>query len=888
MSLTESWTHFFVGLHTPYLLGTWDSSHVPRFPSTPSPLPCCENQLDHLLFSILQTQTPGTRWSQSERQAHIQRCTRAPSPYSDAWDRCPQPVSRQRRQPRVFAMNLIQAYLLGLSPQRCPVCSAVTSDLLPCDSCRAVSYCCPSHQSADQPKHQPICNKIKKTREKLEEEMDRVVAIVPQEHVPAGQVWSLPNGPNYLTARSAAAKALLEASTLVSLQQALDHFRDMLRLDRNDNMMMRNYVPGVLLRLGREQVCYDFLFRWNHGRHSFGDSVLPYTDGSGGTWDAFGPVGSFLKGGLSLSQLVGLTLLKLRLYLDLQAVEQRLGSMLESMSGSGKGYSNHGSALDRPLGQIVKGWVQSPNRPNISETAQQIKAQYLTLCRRVHDSNKYFWKALIDTETPTLTTGNYEYGSPLEAEMVVYHCKASWRESEGALGSIKTVAAQWSSAGAGDSCAQRPVDDSHTQPLVAVPRKTVPLRRGTGIRFASEFFAPRPSTTPGDLFNLHPSPGGRGAARFLHHKDQSSILLYTDGACLNNGHYNPSGGWAVAYGPGNTVSGRLEANGPFGHEYEATSNRAELRAVIAALRLSDWRGEGFDSITIATDSRYIVSGTTEWIRSWFYNGWKTGTGLNVKNKDLWELLQGEIERWAAQGLAVKFWKIPRDWNTVADYPAKKGASKAWVAKFDDVSILPQVARSRVLALCLEHEDLFDKCFGSLVKTITSKAKLDRATTPEAAIRMLTDENIPSTILITDAAITRQRAVFKLVANCLARGTTVVLCGLFSSMVNVNDFRCFMAELGLTWTFGSYARSTVSLSQYYTEIQTRSGLPKSYIQKAQFVKTPDRSPIWYAGKNSGEGAVAFAKVRQGRLGYIGDVNGEEESTAVVMAMCGLLD
>ncbi|KAL7930092.1 hypothetical protein V8C35DRAFT_314089 [Trichoderma chlorosporum] len=35
---------------------------------------------------------------------------------------------------------------------------------------------------------------------------------------------------------------------------------------------------------------------------------------------------------------------------------------------------------------------------------------------------------------------------------------------------------------------------------------------------------------------------------------------------------------------------------------------------------------------------------------------------------------------------------------------------------------------------------------------------------------------------------------------------------------------------------------------------------------------------------GETAVALARIGDGRLGYIGDVNAEEESNAVVLAMC----
>lgn len=54
--------------------------------------------------------------------------------------------------------------------------------------------------------------------------------------------------------------------------------------------------------------------------------------------------------------------------------------------------------------------------------------------------------------------------------------------------------------------------------------------------------------------------------------------------------------------------------------------------------------------------------------------------------------------------------------------------------------------------------------------------------------MLSHEKRPSTILITDAAITcqNQEQVLDCVAHCLFDGSTVVLCGSFSSLVHAND------------------------------------------------------------------------------------------------------
>lgn len=98
--------------------------------------------------------------------------------------------------------------------------------------------------------------------------------------------------------------------------------------------------------------------------------------------------------------------------------------------------------------------------------------------------------------------------------------------------------------------------------------------------------------------------------------------------------------------------------------------------MIAALRFRHWPGEGFTSVVIATDSEYVVEGATQWVRSWVYWDWTTVQGHPVKNRDLWEMLLGEIEWWDAEGFCVRFWRIPREWNRSADGAARTAAARA--------------------------------------------------------------------------------------------------------------------------------------------------------------------------------------------------------------------
>ena len=164
--------------------------------------------------------------------------------------------------------------------------------------------------------------------------------------------------------------------------------------------------------------------------------------------------------------------------------------------------------------------------------------------------------------------------------------------------------------------------------------------------------------------------------------------------------------------------------------------------------------------------------------------------------------------------------------------------------------------------------------------------MERAATEDAALTALAGAEAPSIIIAADGAPTRSKKLAERVINCLWGGSTVILAGCFSSMVNEGQFNRFFAKIGLPWARGSYFRDIVKLRIIAVGPQLSSRLPATYSQKTLFVKNVERSAVWYAqGNNSAEAAVVMANVGQGKLGYMGDVNGEEEFENVVLAMCG---
>ncbi|MDR0644376.1 MAG: ribonuclease HI [Treponema sp.] len=117
------------------------------------------------------------------------------------------------------------------------------------------------------------------------------------------------------------------------------------------------------------------------------------------------------------------------------------------------------------------------------------------------------------------------------------------------------------------------------------------------------------------------------------------ISIYTDGGC----HGNPGpGGWAYVILDEST---RIVAE-KSGGERNTTNNRMELLAVINALEaVVAMSADGYaddvvvDSV-VFTDSQYVRQGITSWIHTWKRNGWVTAAKTPVKNKDLWQRLDG--------------------------------------------------------------------------------------------------------------------------------------------------------------------------------------------------------------------------------------------------------
>lgn len=140
--------------------------------------------------------------------------------------------------------------------------------------------------------------------------------------------------------------------------------------------------------------------------------------------------------------------------------------------------------------------------------------------------------------------------------------------------------------------------------------------------------------------------------------DNRFAIIYTDGACSGNGvDPNARAGIGV-YWEGkehNNISERLEGR--------QTNQRAEIEA--ARRGIEQARSQGYNDITVRTDSTYVKNAAESWIPNWERNNWSK----DIVNKTEFQDLRNSMS-----GANVKFEYVPSKMNP-ADGLARSGAKK---------------------------------------------------------------------------------------------------------------------------------------------------------------------------------------------------------------------
>ncbi|KAI3325929.1 hypothetical protein HD806DRAFT_532584 [Xylariaceae sp. AK1471] len=197
-------------------------------------------------------------------------------------------------------------------------------------------------------------------------------------------------------------------------------------------------------------------------------------------------------------------------------------------------------------------------------------------------------------------------------------------------------------------------------------------------------------------------------------------------------------------------------------------------------------------------------------------------------------------------------------------------------------------RPSILRLSLSYEPDLDSIYNSLYTLLSKHALLSRVTISSALAPEL--QNVPDVILITDGTLTEphHKSSLSQVLKYVRNSGIAICLGNFSDFVGLKKLDAFFKEAGLAWEAGPYYRSDTKLITAGMPARLIHYLPPNYSQTALHITGTTARESWYSEKESqyDEAAVALGLVEKGRIGYIGDVRGEQETNDVILRMCDL--
>ncbi|TGO45841.1 hypothetical protein BCON_0361g00010 [Botryotinia convoluta] len=214
-------------------------------------------------------------------------------------------------------------------------------------------------------------------------------------------------------------------------------------------------------------------------------------------------------------------------------------------------------------------------------------------------------------------------------------------------------------------------------------------------------------------------------------------------------------------------------------------------------------------------------------------------------------------------------------------------------------------RSEILLLSLAFRDFLDDTYSSLIDSLNKSTKLERAKSSSDAIQYLEAHN-PKAILVTDEGLTETTngAVLEKVQSYIKNGGLVIFGLHFPNFTRMDIFdKFFDKDFGLPWQHGDYHRAIFRFNSSCTlpAGTVKDSIPLEYSMKVLHVQNAKQHEKIFLPVPGGttqslvfpsshvdeeQAAVVGAKIGDGFLVYCGDINGEQGSDKVILALCGL--
>ncbi|KAJ5246354.1 hypothetical protein N7468_001337 [Penicillium chermesinum] len=334
-----------------------------------------------------------------------------------------------------------------LLPTGCPLCEKA-EHLRRCSGCRILQYCGQDHQRQHWPEHKSACNGVRQARKSVEASKQALINNpVFKDDDPfvnhIGNFWKIRETRPYMTEMSKFSQKIRMIRHADAVQAELDTYMEILRLCPGDNMGVRGSVPGALLRLNRDQDCYDFI-KWYETLDWNSDYVTNFLNIKNA--DVFEPV-DFVRKNFGLTQRVCLILLKIKLLIEILKLQNMDGYLDQAKAD----YQANGDK-EAPPPELLNAYLKEHRNKAITSQAlrarddlvngQELSNQIDTLKKQIDElydiideQNKHMWPAMSNPEEALNRgpAGAFMLGSDEEMRITLNETILAWLETPGAI-----------------------------------------------------------------------------------------------------------------------------------------------------------------------------------------------------------------------------------------------------------------------------------------------------------------------------------------------------------------------------------------------------------------------------------------------------------------------
>ncbi|KAH8763131.1 hypothetical protein F5883DRAFT_716150 [Diaporthe sp. PMI_573] len=293
---------------------------------------------------------------------------------------------------------------LGLAPRQCQVCHT-RAGLEPCSGgCAMVFYCGREHQDSDRDNHEHACSVVSEAATALEQHEQNLHVLI---ELGGGPIpYQVVGTPDYLAARRVAHESTTaHFNNVDAVETSIERLNQKQFIvpvtpsqgASADRRASIEIIAVLLLRLGCDQECYEYA-----RIHSM--KAQDEIDNMGGADVLEPPAGLFITrdddifGGQSLSHLVCVTLIKVRILLDLRSMQNTTRAF--------QGVLPRELIDEIRVRALVSSVVASRNDialasvERITELIQLVKSQIRWLFNVIADNHETLWPMLVGYSGP--------------------------------------------------------------------------------------------------------------------------------------------------------------------------------------------------------------------------------------------------------------------------------------------------------------------------------------------------------------------------------------------------------------------------------------------------------------------------------------------------------